>query len=126
MTFIQFSSSSQHRLDLWQGRTRGGGAGADPGFRGGGGGVRTFRRGGFLQEFQERIQIVAGSWANQQAKKKLQTAVGGGGGGGRRGPSNDPQKTPVSAHGGGGGAKGALSPPPPKLTPAGLNESCKD
>ena len=41
-------------------------AGADPGFRRG---VRTFRRGGFVQEFQERIQIVAGSWANQQAKK---------------------------------------------------------
>ena len=34
-----------------------------------GGGVPTFRRGGFVQEFQERIQIVAGSWANQQAKK---------------------------------------------------------
>ena len=45
------------------------GPGADPGFRRGGG-VRTFRRGGgFVQEFQERIQIVAGSWANQQAKK---------------------------------------------------------
>ena len=44
-----------------------------------GGGVRTFRRGGFVQEFQERIQIVAGPWANQQANKKLQTAVGGGG-----------------------------------------------
>ena len=57
----------------------------------GGGGVRTFRRGGFVQEFQERIQIVAGSWANQQAKKKLQTAVGGGG-------SDHPKKTPVSAH----------------------------
>ena len=25
--------------------------------------------GGFVQEFQERIQIVAGPWANQQAKK---------------------------------------------------------
>ena len=25
--------------------------------------------GGFVQEFQEQIQIVAGSWANQQAKK---------------------------------------------------------
>ena len=36
--------------------------------------------GGFVQEFQERIQIVAGPWANQQAKTKLQTAVGGGGG----------------------------------------------
>ena len=47
-----------------------GGPGADPGFR----------RGGFVQEFQERIQIVAGPWANQQAKKRLQTAVGGGGG----------------------------------------------
>ena len=46
--------------------------GADPGFRSGGGGVRTFRRGGggVVQEFQERIQIVAGPWANQQAKKK--------------------------------------------------------
>ena len=43
-------------------------------FRGGSriqkGGFRTFRRGGFVQEFQERIQIVAGSWADQQAKKK--------------------------------------------------------
>ena len=47
--------------------------GADPGFRRGGGG-RTFRRGGgggggFVQEFQERIQIGAGPWANQEAKK---------------------------------------------------------
>ena len=37
--------------------------------------------GGFVPEFQERIQIVAGPWANQQATTKLQTAVGGGGGG---------------------------------------------
>ena len=44
-------------------------SGADPGFRKGGGG-HTFRRGGgVVQEFQERIQIVAGPWANQQAKK---------------------------------------------------------
>ena len=47
--------------------------------------------GGFIQEFQERIQIVAGPWANQQAKKKLQTAVGG--------VSDHPKKTPVSAPG---------------------------
>ena len=55
------------------------GSGADPGFRkGGGGGVRTFRRGGgFVQEFQERIQIVAGPWANQQAKKIADSRRGG-------------------------------------------------
>ena len=52
------------------------------------GGFRTFRRGGFVQELQERIQIVAGPWANQQAKK-LQTAVGG--------VSDHPKKNPVSA-----------------------------
>ena len=47
-----------------------------------GGGVCSYIQkggGGVVQEFQERIQIVAGPWANQQAKKKLQTAVGGGG-----------------------------------------------
>ena len=49
--------------------------------------------GGFVQEFQERIQIVAGSWANQQAKKNCKTAVGGGGG------PITPPKNPVSAHG---------------------------
>ena len=54
--------------------------GADPGFR----------RGGFVQEFQERIQIVAGSWANQQAKQNCRQPWGGG--------SDDPQKNPVSAH----------------------------
>ena len=42
-------------------------SGADAGFRRGG--FCTFRRGGFVQEFQDRIQIVAGPWANQQAKK---------------------------------------------------------
>ena len=51
----------------------GGGGGGGDDSRGGSriqkGGFRTFRRGGFVQEFQERIQIVAGSWANQQAKK---------------------------------------------------------
>ena len=47
--------------------------------------------GGFVQEFQERIQIVAGPWANQQAKKKCRQPWGGGG-------SDDPKKTPVSAH----------------------------
>ena len=43
-------------------------AGADPGFRRG---VSYIQKGGggFVQEFQERIQIVAGPWANQQAKK---------------------------------------------------------
>ena len=43
------------------------------------GGVSYIQKGGggFVQEFQERIQIVAGPWANQQAPKKLQTAVGG-------------------------------------------------
>ena len=45
----------------------------------GGGGVRTFRRGGFVQEFQERVQIVAGPWANQQAKKIADSRRGGGG-----------------------------------------------
>ena len=45
-----------------------------------GGGVRTFRRGGgFVQEFHERIQIVAGPWANQQAKKIADSRGGGGG-----------------------------------------------
>ena len=41
---------------------------------GGGGSYIQKGGGGFVQEFQERIQIVAGSWANQQAKK----VVGGG------------------------------------------------
>ena len=36
---------------------------------GGGGSYIQKGGGGFVQEFQERIQIVAGSWANQQAKK---------------------------------------------------------
>ena len=50
------------------------------------GGFRTFRRGGgVVQEFQERIQIVAGSWDIN--KQKLQTAVGGGG------VSDQPKKT---------------------------------
>ena len=45
-------------------------AGADPGFRRGGGGSYIQKGGGgVVQEFQERIQIVAGSWANQQAKQ---------------------------------------------------------
>ena len=46
-------------------------SGADPGFRRGGGGsyIQKGGGGGFVQEFQERIQIVAGSWANQQAKQ---------------------------------------------------------
>ena len=47
------------------------------------GGFRTFRRGGFVQEFQERIQIVAGPWANQQAKKIADS---------RRGVSDHPKK----------------------------------
>ena len=69
-------------------------SGADPGFRRGGGGSYIQKGGGFVQEFQERIQIVAGPWANQQAKKKLQTAVGGG-------PITPPpqKKKPVSAPG---------------------------
>ena len=35
-----------------------------------GGGVSYIQKGGggFVQEFQERIQIVAGPWANPQAK----------------------------------------------------------
>ena len=45
---------------------------------GGGGFVHSEGGGGVVQEFQERIQIGAGPWANQQAKKKLQTTVGGG------------------------------------------------
>ena len=53
---------------------------------GGGGSYIQKGGGGFVQEFQERIQIVAGPWANQQAKKTLQTAVGGGG------PSTPPPK----------------------------------
>ena len=67
------------------------GSGADPGFRRGGGSYIQ-KGGGFVQEFQERIQIVAGSWANQQAKKIADSRRGGGGFG-------SPQKTPVSAHG---------------------------
>ena len=43
------------------------------------GGGRTFRRGGgVVQEYQERIQIVAGSWANQQGKKIADSRRGGG------------------------------------------------
>ena len=69
------------------------------------GGFRTFRRGGFLQEFQERIQIVAGPWANQQAKKIADSRMGGGGG------SDDPKKNPGSAHVG-----PKIGPPPgPRL-----------
>ena len=34
-----------------------------------GGGGSYIQKGGFVQEFQERIQIVAGPWANQQAKQ---------------------------------------------------------
>ena len=68
----------------------GGVPGADPGFRRGGGGVRTFRRGGFVQEFQERIQIVAGPWANQQAKQIADS---------RRGGVRSPEKKTVSAPG---------------------------
>ena len=33
------------------------------------GGSYIQKGGGFVQEFQERIQVVAGSWANQQANK---------------------------------------------------------
>ena len=40
------------------------------------------QKGGFVQEFQERIQIVAGPWANQQAKQNCRQPWGGGGGGG--------------------------------------------
>ena len=63
--------------------------------KGGGGSYIQKGGGGFVQEFQERIQIVAGSWANQQAKK----VVGGGG------VPNTP-KNPVSAHGVYGGSVG--------------------
>ena len=41
------------------------------------GGVSYIQKGGFVQEFQERIQIVAGSWANQQAKKIADSHRGG-------------------------------------------------
>ena len=71
-------------------------AGADPGFRRGGGGSYIQKGGGFVQEFQEGIQIVAGPWANQQAKKNADSRRGGGVG------SDDPKKTPVSAHDMGG------------------------
>ena len=33
------------------------------------GGGFVHQKGGFVQEFQERILVVAGSWANQQAKE---------------------------------------------------------
>ena len=42
--------------------------------------------GGFVNEFQERIQIVAGPWANQQAKKITDSRRGGG--------VRSPKKTP--------------------------------
>ena len=53
------------------------------------GGFRTFRRAGFVQEFQERIQIVAEPWANQQAQiaDSHTGAI-----------SDHPKKKPVSAH----------------------------
>ena len=57
----------------------------------GGGFVHSEGGGGFVKEFQERIQIVAGSWANQQAKKIADSRGGGGG-------SEHPPKKPVSAH----------------------------
>ena len=84
-------SSSCHRLDM----TLAVAEALTPNRRGsriqkGGGGVRTFRRGGFVQEFQEGIQIVAGPWANQQANKNCRQPWGGGG------PMT--QKPPVSAH----------------------------
>ena len=50
-----------------------------PGFRRGGGSYIQKGGGGVVQEFQERIQIVAGSWANQQAKKIADSRGGGGG-----------------------------------------------
>ena len=52
-------------------------SGADPGFRRGGSYIQK-GGGGFAQEFQERIQIVAGPWANQQAKKNCRQPWGGG------------------------------------------------
>ena len=58
--------------------------------KGGGGSYIQKGGGGVVQEFQERIQIVAGSWANQQAKKIADSRRGGG--------SDHPKKTPVSAH----------------------------
>ena len=63
-------------------------SGADPGFRRGGGSYIQ-KGGGVVQEYQERIQIVAGSWANQQGKKIADS---------RRGGSDHPQKNTVSAH----------------------------
>ena len=45
----------------------------------GGGGSYIQKGGGFVQEFQERIQIVAGPWANQQAKQNCRQPWGGGG-----------------------------------------------
>ena len=58
------------------------------------GGVSYIQKGGggFVQDFQERIQIVAGPWANQQAKKIADSRRGGGG-------SDHPKKKPVSTHG---------------------------
>ena len=55
------------------------------------GGVSYIQKGGggFVQEFQERIQIVAGPWANQQAKKNCRQPWGGG--------VPITQNTPVSA-----------------------------
>ena len=43
----------------------------------GGGGGSYIQKGGFVQEFQERIQIVAGPWANQQAKIAYSRRGGG-------------------------------------------------
>ena len=69
----------------------GGVPGADPGFRRGEGGSYIQKGGGgFVQEFQERIQIVAGPWANQQATKIADS---------RRGGAITREKKPVSAPG---------------------------
>ena len=54
-------------------------SGADPGFRRGGFVHSEGGGGGFVPEFQERIHIVAGPWANQQATKKIADSRRGGG-----------------------------------------------
>ena len=79
-----------------QGFLQGGGAGADPGFRRGGGSY--IQKGGFRTGISGADPNCCRVLGKSTSKKKMQTAVGGGGGG-----SDDPRNPPVSAHGGGGG-----------------------
>ena len=67
--------------------------------KGGGGFVHSEGGGGFVQKFQERIRIVAGSWANQQAKKIADRRGEGGGGGSDHPPKNLYPRMGIECHG---------------------------